>query len=286
MADTPPADAQDSTPEEEMLLIPTCQGEVIVKVNSMIMRILSALACAVILSLGCSSPLFAAHHADRGCSVSHQAQTECTQTGEETNACCPDEGAKGSCDEREKPDSHCGCDRACPSWWAALTIVGPLLSGAALLIAAWIAYCNLTRPARRREKQLIHTVFYHADKAIRDLEENLESIDLVRERIEQDESYHPYVVDTVEAALAYSQIIEVLQSVNDEADEEKILNYYYNEADLHAITKAFNSEIVRSFPQERKLGMWKIFEEAVRETRRSAKEARSTLAKLRSRRGK
>ena len=154
-----------------------------------------------------------------------------------------------------------------------------------MLIAAGIAYRNLVLPMRRRKARLIDTVRHHAAHAIKSLEQTIAGIDLVREKIWQDESYHPYVVNVAEADLTYSQVIEVLQSVNDEEDREKILDYYYSQAGLHAITGVFSSELVQNFSQERKLGLWKIFEAAVQETLCSAKMTKCILKKLQHRKG-
>ena len=179
------------------------------------MKLPSALAVALGLLFSCA-PLLFAQPGVIDSSVQHQAETGRAQIGEEKHPCCPAEGAESPRDEGERPDYRGGCDWVCLSWWAVLTDAGPLLSGIALLIAAGIAYGNLVLPTRRREARLIDTVCHHAAYAIKTLEQESVSIDPVREKIQQDASYHPYVVDVAEADLAYSQVIKVLRSVKEE----------------------------------------------------------------------
>lgn len=250
------------------------------------MKLLSALAVALGFLFFCA-PLLLAQPGAIDSSVQHQAEAVGAQTGEEKLPCCPDGGVGSHRHGRERPDSHVCCDWACYSWWTVLGDVGPFLSGIALLAAACIAYYNLVLPTRRREERLIDTVCHHAAYAMENLEKQSATIDPVRKKIQQDEddSYHPYVVDVAEANLTYSQVIEVLRSVKEEKDREKILDYYYSQAELHAVTKVFSSELVQNFPKERKLGLWEIFGTTVQETLCSAKMTKSILEKLQRRKG-
>ena len=159
--------------------------------------------------------------------------------------------------------------------------LGPLLSGIALSAAAWIAYCNLVRPTRRRQAVLIDTVYHHASFAIKQLEGHDEVIETVRKKIECDKSYHPYVVDHTDADLSYSQVIEVLRYVNTE-EERPILYYYYSQADLHEIIKSFSSGLVKSFPVERKLRLWEEFREQWNKTLCYAKSVEAILKERRT----
>ena len=161
-----------------------------------------------------------------------------------------------------------------------LSDVGPLLSGVGLVAGAIIAFFNLALPARKRKYMTVDAVRHHATYAMQNIQAQSPSIDPVRKKIQQDKSYHPYVVPIPEPDLSYSQVIEVLHFVKTKTEREQILDYYYNQIELNAIIASFSSEMVRGFPQERKLGLWNIYDGKLKGTLRAAKLAHSILDAL------
>ena len=67
----------------------------------------------------------------------------------------------------------------------------------------------------------------------------------------------------------------------DEDGEKSVSSYFYTQMGLHALAQSFEKEFVRGWPQERKLQLWKIYEEFQGDTLKYAQLTHDILHKHR-----
>lgn len=119
-------------------------------------------------------------------------------------------------------------------------------------------------------------VYYHVDLAIRTLQEQEKGNEAIREKIENDESYTPYLVRSPNDDLTYDHIIEVTEWL-DAKGEEAVSSYFHSQLALHALAESFKLEFVRNWPPERKLRAWDAYERFRRDTIEHAGRTREAL---------
>ena len=113
---------------------------------------------------------------------------------------------------------------------------------------------------KRKRRELIDAVYYHAKEAIKTLEKQKCANKKIRKKIENDKSYAPYIAVSSTNDITYDQVIELmewLKKENKDQAEKAILYYFHMQAALHAISMSFHLKFVREFPSERKKELWK-----------------------------
>ncbi len=78
--------------------------------------------------------------------------------------------------------------------------------------------------------------------------------------------------------LSYDLIVEVMGFL-DKEDEQIVLSYFHNEAELHTCAKSFELEFVRCWPSARKLPLWERYEASKKTTLKDANETLRILEK-------
>ena len=151
-------------------------------------------------------------------------------------------------------------------------LITPIIAGLAFLLS----WYNFIRSSRARRRKLINAVYYHVDLAIRTLQEQQKGNDAIREKIENDESYTPYLVHSPNDDLTYDHVIEVMEWL-DAKGEEAVSSYFHSQQALHALAESFELEFVRNWPPERKLRAWDAYERFRRDTIEHARQAKETL---------
>ena len=133
---------------------------------------------------------------------------------------------------------------------------------------------------RRRKQELINAVYHHVDEAISRLkdEEREKRNETIRQGIEDDETYTPYVVRSSSDDLTYDHIIGVMEWL-DEKGEKAVASYFYSQSSLHAAEESFGLEYVRSWSVDRKLKLWDLYVHYQEETLANAVVARGALSK-------
>jgi len=148
-----------------------------------------------------------------------------------------------------------------------------------LAICASALVYLLERKGKR--KKLIEAVYHH----IKSTQSNLNSLETAiadsPNRMRADEKYTPYVVVSREDNLAYSDLIELMLSLNS-AEEQVILDYFHAQAALHAIAASFATEVFRGLPLEQKIRSMDSLNEFRKETLKFAAAAEAFLEKKRS----
>ncbi len=108
------------------------------------------------------------------------------------------------------------------------------------------------------------------------MEGQAEKNETIRQKINADESYTPYVARSSSDDLTYEQIIEVMEWL-DEEEEKSVASYFHSQSSLHAIAESLELEFVRSWPSDRKLQLWKTYEKYEENTLTYARETREVL---------
>lgn len=151
-------------------------------------------------------------------------------------------------------------------------LITPIIAGLAFLLS----WYNFIRSSRARRRKLINAVYYHVDLAIRTLQEQEKGNEAIREKIENDESYTPYLVHSPNDDLTYDHVIEVMEWL-DAKGEEAVSSYFHSQQALHALAESFKLEFVRNWPPERKLRAWDAYERFRRDTIEHARQAKEAL---------
>ncbi len=99
-----------------------------------------------------------------------------------------------------------------------------------------------------------------------------DGIKWLKEKIENDASYVPYMPWSDNDDLTYDQVIEALENLNDE-EEEILMSYFHSHQTLRALAKSLSLDFVRKFPKERTLRWFELFQYYGNETVRFAKQA-------------
>ena len=111
------------------------------------------------------------------------------------------------------------CDRG-PEYLAAaavraITMTIPITITAIAVSIAAVTFiwrvCQSERSERRRRRKLVNAVYHHVDRAVNSLEGQAEKNETIRQKINADESYTPYVARSSSDDLTYEQIIEVME---------------------------------------------------------------------------
>lgn len=144
------------------------------------------------------------------------------------------------------------------------------------VVALGFSLYTFSHTQRRRRRKLVSAVYYHAGLAVETLEGHLKNRKTIRENIEKDESYMPYVVRSPVDDLTYDQVIEVMEWLNRE-EEETVSLYFHHQSGLHAIAQSFDLEFIRNWPVDRRLRLWDKFEEYLEETLEHARRTRDIL---------
>lgn len=137
---------------------------------------------------------------------------------------------------------------------------------------------------KRKRRELIDAVYYHAQVAIETLEKQKGANKTIREKIKKDKSYAPYAAVSSANDITYDQVIGVmewLKKQNKDEEKEAILYYFHMQAALHATAMSFHLEFVREFSSERKKELWMAWEEYQRETLEYAYKTKSILSGIR-----
>lgn len=131
----------------------------------------------------------------------------------------------------------------------------------------------------RRRLYLAKVVYYHAMRSEELIDSHRDIFEKIREKITEDAAYIPFVVQSlVDDELTYGQTIEAMQYLGGSEDEETvIMSYFHKHVLFHSLLMTFNSEIVSSWTQERKLGLLKKIEEAADDMRGYAGRTREVL---------
>jgi len=157
-----------------------------------------------------------------------------------------------------------------------IPIIAVYIAAATFFWRVWLS----AQSERRRKQELINAVYHHVDEAIGRLkdEEREKRNKTIRQRIEDDESYTPYVVRSSSDDLTYDHIIGVMEWL-DEKGEKAVASYFYSQSSLHAAEESFGLEYVRSWPASRKLQLWSLYVKYQEKTLESAMAARKALSK-------
>ena len=159
-----------------------------------------------------------------------------------------------------------------PIWIAVTAIVA--------ILALVLSFVNFFEPRRKRRRRLVHAIYHHANKATDAIREAQEYNESVRNAIRLQKSYLPYIPRSNADDLAYDQIIEVMELLN-QTEGDAILEYFHAEMKLHAIAASFDSEVIGPWRPERKLCAWKRYEESQAVTHDLAQKTKEILAKHR-----
>ena len=145
------------------------------------------------------------------------------------------------------------------------------------VLAFILSLYNFLHLRSTRRKKLINAVYHHVTLA----EEHLENIgrktEEVAQKIKTDESYLPYIPRSASDDLTYDHVIELMQWLNSREQEETVLRYFHLQSNLHALAAGFELEFIRGWRLDRKLSMWKLFEEYRKSTLERAQEAKEIL---------
>jgi len=133
---------------------------------------------------------------------------------------------------------------------------------------------------RTKRKKLIEAVYHHVSLTRKNLKELEAAIADSPNRMRADEKYTPYAVISREDNLAYSDLIELMLSLNSE-EGKTILNYFHAQASLHAIAASLGTEVFRGLLLEQKIGAINRLEELRKETLKFAVAAEEFLKKKR-----
>lgn len=161
-------------------------------------------------------------------------------------------------------------------------VIVALMAVIVSLMALALSVYTLRRSERRRRSKLVNAVYHHADMAVTNFEEQQGRNDAIRQKIEDNDSYTPYVAYSSADDLTYDQVIELMECLK--AKEEKdVLFYFYCQMDYHALGQSFNSEYVRGWPRDRKLQLWVHWERKCQDALDYAKKTRDILKQHRDR---
>lgn len=158
-----------------------------------------------------------------------------------------------------------------------VTAFAALVAAATFLWRVWQSW----QTEKSRKQALANAVYHHVEKAIDILDDPALSVGNaeVRAELETNADYTPYILRSADADLTYEHIIGVMEWL-DYAGEKAVAKYFYDQSLLHSISESFGSEYVRSWPTERKLKLFDLHVEQVKETLASAKEEREALGKM------
>ena len=145
------------------------------------------------------------------------------------------------------------------------------------MIPDWI---EARRLRIRKRQKLVNTIYYHAKYAVEALKKLQKNNQSIQEKINNINSYTPYVPPSSADDLTYEHIIKVMEWL-DEDGEESVSSYFHTQMSLHAIAQSFDQEFVRGWPQDRKLELWNMYEKCQEETLKYAQETVKVLEKHR-----
>ncbi len=148
----------------------------------------------------------------------------------------------------------------------------PLTAFSALILSLY----NWTQSRRWKRRKLVNTIYYHTKYAIEALRDQQKKNHLIQEKIKNNNSYTPYVPRSSADDLTYEHIIDVMEWL-DEDGEKSVSSYFYTQMGLHALAQTFDTEFVRGWPQERKLQLWRFYEEYQRNTLKYAQRTHDIL---------
>jgi len=139
------------------------------------------------------------------------------------------------------------------------------------LVIALVSLLLVFRTSHEKRETLVNAFYHHITRTILSLqsllgEKNAGMWKELRKRIENEDSYMPYLIQSSADNLTYDQVIEVLAVLEGigEKEEEKLLSYFHNDQLMHAIADGFNFAI--DFPVERKLKALELFKRACTDT--------------------
>ena len=137
-----------------------------------------------------------------------------------------------------------------------------------------------TLAEERRKQALANAVYHHVEKAIEVLEKFMPDNETTRAKMEDNAAYTPLFINSADDDLTYEHIIGVMEWL-DAVGEKAVANYFYDQSTLISISEYFQTEYVRGWDQERRLGLFDIYVEQQQETLKSARGAQAVLKKVR-----
>lgn len=154
-------------------------------------------------------------------------------------------------------------------------------------IAAFLAFIASRRTfasdKQSQRRKVFDAVYYHIERVEEFLREQPATNQKVRKQIKKDPDYTPYCVGSIADDLTYDLIIELLENLDlADSDMRIVLLYFHSHNTYQSIMASFNSDYVRSWSAERKLGMWDGGMQYQTGTLRLAGEAKDILDKVRA----